>query len=466
MQRSKKAKVLTSVAAVALAASMIIGGGTYAYLQGVSDDVVNTFNANQVTVDLQETTGDEYNIIPGTSQEKDPKVTVNATVDAYVFVEVTDNTDGLVDYAIEDGWIALGDAYPGVYYREVAANADVKEFNVLKDNTVSYDAALTNENMLDENGELKDGLELTFKAYAIQAEPFANAVEAWNGKDIQFVADEESLKAALEAGGEIVLTEDIEIADIQKVAEGATVTLDLNGKTITVAEDAGYLPARPIENHGTLTVTGNGTIDTSAVNCNGAIRNYGDLTIENGTFIGCDSIKGAAIDTQDGGTTVIHDGTYYGYIAVITREGGKTTINGGDFMGVSNDNPLYPNGYFAYAITSEGEMIFNGGYVHGSMNGGISCDKGIITINDVRVELEAPSTAGRQTYWLLVTNKANDSDIVVNGGTFEQKNGTDRLIGGFSGMPSWDATEDLADNGYTINGGTFILNGEEVTIGE
>ena len=204
MQRSKKAKALTSVAAVALAASMIIGGGTYAYLQGVSEEKVNTFNANQVTVELQETTGDEYNIIPGTSQAKDPKVTVNNTVDAYVFVEVTDNTDGLVDYAIEDGWIALGDAYPGVYYREVAANADVKEFNVLKDNTVSYSAALTNENMLDENGELKDGLELTFKAYAIQAEPFANAVEAWNGKDIQFVADEESLKAALEAGGEVV----------------------------------------------------------------------------------------------------------------------------------------------------------------------------------------------------------------------------------------------------------------------
>ena len=36
MARSKKAKVLTSVAAVALAASMIIGGGTYAYLQGVT----------------------------------------------------------------------------------------------------------------------------------------------------------------------------------------------------------------------------------------------------------------------------------------------------------------------------------------------------------------------------------------------------------------------------------------------
>ena len=138
MQRSKKAKVLTSVAAVALAASMIIGGGTYAYLQGVSEEKVNTFNANQVTVELEETEGPNYDIIPGTSQEKDPKVTVNATVDAYVFVEVTDNTDGLVNYAIEDGWIALGDAYPGVYYRNVNASEEAQEFYVLKDNTVSY----------------------------------------------------------------------------------------------------------------------------------------------------------------------------------------------------------------------------------------------------------------------------------------------------------------------------------------
>ena len=237
MARSKKAKVLTSVAAVALAASMIIGGGTYAYLQGVSDDVVNTFNANQVTVELEETKGPNYDIIPGTSQEKDPKVTVNNTVDAYVFVEVTDNTDGLVEYAIEDGWTALGDAYPGVYYREVAANAQENEFYVLKDNTVSYDAALTNEDML-ENGELKDGLELTFKAYAIQAEPFANAVEAWNGKDSVSAKDAASVVDAIKNNKPVIIEDDITITEdlgVVMADNGVTdANINLNGHSVTL----------------------------------------------------------------------------------------------------------------------------------------------------------------------------------------------------------------------------------------
>ena len=322
MARSKKAKVLTSVAAVALAASMIIGGGTYAYLQGVSDDVVNTFNANQVTVELEETKGPNYDIIPGTSQEKDPKVTVNNTVDAYVFVEVTDNTDGLVDYAIEDGWNALGDAYPGVYYREVAANADVKEFNVLKGNTVSYDAALTNENMLDENGELKDGLELTFKAYAIQAEPFANAVEAWNGKDIQFVADEESLKAALEAGGEVVLDEDFKLNNPSNVTEEdynhlvpitkitEDTVIDLNGKELNIVESDESLPYSPLMisvNSGTTVFRGNGVLNCEAGN---------------------NQVYGVDIN---GGNVIVENGTYYGACTAFQVTKGSLTINGGFF---------------------------------------------------------------------------------------------------------------------------------------
>ena len=38
-------------------------------------------------------------------REKDPKVTVDATVDSYVYVEVTDATKGLVSYVIADGWV-------------------------------------------------------------------------------------------------------------------------------------------------------------------------------------------------------------------------------------------------------------------------------------------------------------------------------------------------------------------------
>ena len=39
---------------------------------------------------------------------KDPKkATVDNTVDSYVYVEITDATEGLVSYAIADGWTKL-----------------------------------------------------------------------------------------------------------------------------------------------------------------------------------------------------------------------------------------------------------------------------------------------------------------------------------------------------------------------
>ena len=115
MKPSKK-NILTTGLAVVLAAAVL--GGTFGYLQDSTENVTNTFKANQVTVSLKETTGDAYEIIPGTEQEKDPTVTVTNTVDAYVYVQVTDTTQDLVDYTIAEGWMQL-DGYENIYYREV-----------------------------------------------------------------------------------------------------------------------------------------------------------------------------------------------------------------------------------------------------------------------------------------------------------------------------------------------------------
>lgn len=180
MKISKK-KLIPMGTAVILAGAVLIGGGTYSYLSQTTDDITNNFNAGIMQVQLDETTGQDYNIIPGTTEAKDPTVTVNNTVDCYVYVEVTDTTAGLVNYAITDGWTLL-DGYTDVYYRKVEANASEKpqEFSVLKDDKVSYASTLNNDNMIDdESGALKEGLNLTFKASAIQMEPFNDAVNAY-----------------------------------------------------------------------------------------------------------------------------------------------------------------------------------------------------------------------------------------------------------------------------------------------
>ena len=282
------------------------------------------------------------------------------------------------------------------------------------------------------------------------------------------VTTAEELEEAFEQGGIVALANDIEISSVLSIPEGSAVVLDLNEKTITStvakAEDANG-SSRPIENYGTLTVIGNGVIDTSAANGFGAIRNYGELTIESGTFKGDDQANGSAIDTQSGGNTVINGGTFYATAAIMNRAGGTTVINDGDFEGVSNDNEGYTNGVWSYAIQNYGDMTINGGNLHGSMNGGIAGNQGTVTINDGYFSVEAPPSGMRQSFYVLVSNPSSNGKFVINGGIFEQKNGTDRLLGGYTGMPSWSATSDLAANGYTINGGTFIHNGTTVDIG-
>ena len=237
-KNNKSKKVLASVLAVVLAFAMLIGGGTYAYLQSSTDDVKNSFATNSVEVKLAETTGQEYNIIPGTEQAKDPKVTVKNTVDAYVYVEVTDNTQGLITYAIADGWAKL-EGYDNIYYREVLANADVKEFSVLAGDKVSYSKDLTNEDMKD-----KTDVSLTFNATAIQKAPFNDPVNAYiqqpptvveTQNDLESVIKDAQDGATVYINGNVTLDKNMSVEkNITLVGTGDTV---ISGQPVYVAKD-------------------------------------------------------------------------------------------------------------------------------------------------------------------------------------------------------------------------------------
>ena len=230
MKLNKK-NVIVGGVAVSLAAIMLVGGGTFAYLKGETDPITNSFRTNQVQVSLEETTGNEYNIIPGTTQRKDPKVTVNNTVDAYVFVEVADATEGLVRYAIADGWMLL-DGVPNVYYRFVSAAQDVKEFSVLANDEVRYSKALENDDMTDGSGSLKRGIDLSFNAVAIQAEPFADAKEAYNAKDAVITSDADVIEAAIMDRMPVVLSANANVDSA--VLDRAGADIDLNGQELKI----------------------------------------------------------------------------------------------------------------------------------------------------------------------------------------------------------------------------------------
>ena len=143
---------------------------------------------------------------------------------------------------------------------------------------------------------------------------------------------------------------DIHASDIVTIPSEANLTLDMNEKKITVASD---FTGRPLINRGTLTITGNGTIDSSASNTGGygAVDNYGVLTIENGTFTGSVNASGASIKNRPDATLTIYDGLFNGAVTAVYNAG-KTYIHGGifDCRSCSNQN-CNPNSW-GYTIQS------------------------------------------------------------------------------------------------------------------
>lgn len=190
MKAGRSFRGLVLVLALALIVG-VAGGATFAWLTAKTDPVVNTFTYGDISIELKETTGDSYKIIPGVDIKKDPKVTVEAGSEAcWLFVKVEEEKwptltyvdDGTtvrkVKYDIADGW-AKGDGTSipaNVYYREVAAKDAAQEFPVLKDNKITVSNTLTK---IEINEKLTGTPKLSITAYAIQKDGMDSAVKAW-----------------------------------------------------------------------------------------------------------------------------------------------------------------------------------------------------------------------------------------------------------------------------------------------
>lgn len=187
MSKRKKKGVSTKVFLSLLALVLVVGcavGGTIAWLTATTEPVVNTFTYGKIKIELTETTGAEYKIIPGVNISKDPKVTVIGGSEAcWLFVKVGEanwptfiDEDGRkVSYTIATGWEELpGES--GVYYREVDAVTADTDFYVLKDNMVTVSEELTKA----EVNSVATQPTLTFTAYAVQKDGINTAADAWD----------------------------------------------------------------------------------------------------------------------------------------------------------------------------------------------------------------------------------------------------------------------------------------------
>ena len=77
----KMKKAIAMVLAVMLIVALSVAG-TIAWLTDTTEEVENTFTVGNINIDLTETEN-TYKIIPGTSQSKDPKVTVKGGSEAF-----------------------------------------------------------------------------------------------------------------------------------------------------------------------------------------------------------------------------------------------------------------------------------------------------------------------------------------------------------------------------------------------
>ena len=188
--RSKKKVLMLVLCGVLLVGASILG--TMAYLTS-QDQVNNTFTVGDVAITLDEskvnTNGEKegqtrvkqntYHLMPGHSYTKDPIVHVTAGSDeSFVFVKLENGLKDIVDTTtIEEQIIAKGwkllDGSSNVYYRSVEKSATATDLTVFESFKVKDDVG---------NTTLKNyaNAKITVTAYAVQADGFDNAADAWS----------------------------------------------------------------------------------------------------------------------------------------------------------------------------------------------------------------------------------------------------------------------------------------------
>lgn len=127
-------------------------------------------------------------------------------------------------------------------------------------------------------------------------------------------ANEAALIKAVTKGGDIKLTQNIDLTDCLTISEGQTITLDLNGKTLNrgMSEYQESGSVIRVEPGATLTVldgsfTNVGTITGGFAFNGGGICNYGTLTLKGGVIKDNYAQNGGGVYNGEGATLIIEE---------------------------------------------------------------------------------------------------------------------------------------------------------------
>ena len=170
-----KKKVLSIVAVVLVLCCAI--GGTLAWLTAKSEVVTNTFAPSNIKIELKETTGPQYKMVPGYTIEKDPAAKVLAgSEECWLFVKIVDEIAAIEDATTvaaqltANGWTPIDPAKNiYAYNSKVDARATAQNVPVFGSFKIKQDADLSS--YTDKT--------IVVTAYAIQADSFTSAQDAW-----------------------------------------------------------------------------------------------------------------------------------------------------------------------------------------------------------------------------------------------------------------------------------------------
>lgn len=254
------------------------------------------------------------------------------------------------------------------------------------------------------------------------------------------------------------LTEDVTI-DKLTINANDTITLNLNGKKLTVNEDCGVFV------QGELTVIGDGTITCAKtpIKVDGSAAK---VTVENGKVI---STKNYAIYAAEGGTIVVNGGEVKGLYGALT--GNNTT---GNMSFVVNGGVVTAEQGPAIYMPGQVELTVTGG----TLNGGVSLRMGQVnisggTFNAITTGIDMPTAdvSGKPAYaysgnvWfpdaLYViggtysstdAQYGNSLNLNITGGTFNCTNDKG------SAVAVYDLGKVAQKMGVTISGNVVMTN--------
>ena len=298
-----------------------------------------------------------------------------------------------------------------IYTNLSAASTAIKPFSTV---TLMYDT--------QETVDLPYGVTLTKNGYAA-----ANVT-------VSALDTEEELTAAIEKESNISLGGNISLTETLTIPEGKTVTLDLNGKTISLETSDATAVKELIRNDGSLTIkaTSGGKITFKH---NAGSTGFAANTILNrGTL----SINGGTIENTTGGQSIcyaVDNNSTVGNVSV--------TVNGGT---LDSSSSVYGDGIrqFANSTSANNSVTVTGGTVSSIWMQNPS-DKSTNNTADVKASLSISGGTVNAVY----IEPSTGFTVSIIGGTFKtvsasQNNADDRIPKNF------------------ITGGTF-KDGETVT---